>query len=168
MGGGGGGGGGIALHEASANFFSGVLEKICLVPDLWAPYGLFRFATDDHPQTNGRLRVPLNSGTRKTIYWVLFCNIYHSIVDRRPRPLSTIYTLSDTVDFAIVLSLLVTRYGLGFGIVWVSRVWEIWEIFQKPFKQLYKFSCNIATFQWNILEIFPQYYGAMWVVTTFQ
>ena len=37
------------------------------------------------------------------------------------------------------------------------------EIFQKPFQQLYKYSCNIARFQWNIFEIFPQYYGAMWV-----
>ena len=33
-------------------------------------------------------------------------------------------------------------------------------IFQK---QLYKYSCNIARFQWNIIKIFPQYYGAMWV-----
>ena len=35
-------------------------------------------------------------------------------------------------------------------------------IFQKPFWQLHKYSCNIARFQWNIFEILPQYYGAMW------
>ena len=35
-------------------------------------------------------------------------------------------------------------------------------IFQKPFQQLYKYSCNIEKFRWNIFEIFPQYYGAMW------
>ena len=34
-------------------------------------------------------------------------------------------------------------------------------IFKKPFSQLYKYFCNIAGFQWNILEIFLQYYGAM-------
>ena len=27
------------------------LREILLVPDLWAVYGLFRYATDDHPQT---------------------------------------------------------------------------------------------------------------------
>ena len=50
-GGGGGGGGGVLVsREASANFFPGILE-ICLVPDLWALYGLFRYATDEHHQT---------------------------------------------------------------------------------------------------------------------
>ena len=38
-------------------------------------------------------------------------------------------------------------------------------IFQKPFWQLFKYFCNIATFQRNIFEIFPQYYGAMWVTS---
>ena len=35
-------------------------------------------------------------------------------------------------------------------------------IFQKLFWQLYKYSGNITRFQWNIIEILPQYYGAMW------
>ena len=37
-------------------------------------------------------------------------------------------------------------------------------IFYKPFQQLYKYFCNIARFQWNIFEIFLQYYSAMWEV----
>ena len=37
-------------------------------------------------------------------------------------------------------------------------------IFQKRFWQLYKYSGNIARFQWSIFEILPQYYGAMWEV----
>ena len=37
-------------------------------------------------------------------------------------------------------------------------------ILQKPFWQLYKYSDNIARFQWNIFEISPQYYGAMSLV----
>ena len=44
----GGGGGGVL---ASANFFPAVLREIWLVPDLWALYSFFRYATDDHPQT---------------------------------------------------------------------------------------------------------------------
>ena len=39
--------------------------------------------------------------------------------------------------------------------------------FQKPFWQLYKYSDNIARFQWNIFEILPQYYGSMWGVQIF-
>ena len=38
-------------------------------------------------------------------------------------------------------------------------------IFQKTFSQLYKYSCNIARFRWNIFEIFSQYYSAMWLVS---
>ena len=30
--------------------------------------------------------------------------------------------------------------------------------FQKPFLQFHKYSSNIARFQWNIFETFPQYY----------
>ena len=40
--------------------------------------------------------------------------------------------------------------------------------FHKPLYQLYKYSCNIAIFHRNILEIFPKYYGAMWVTRNFQ
>ena len=40
---------------------------------------------------------------------------------------------------------------------------KVAAIFQKPFQQLYKYSCNITRFQQNIFKIFPQYYGAMWV-----
>ena len=47
----GGGGEVLASGEASANFFPEVLREIYLLPDLWAFYGLFRYATDDHPQT---------------------------------------------------------------------------------------------------------------------
>ena len=39
-------------------------------------------------------------------------------------------------------------------------------IFHKPFYQLYKYSCNIAIFQRNILGLIPKSYGAMWVCTT--
>ena len=46
------GGGVLASGEANANFFPVVvLTEIWLVPDLWARYGLFRYATNDHPQT---------------------------------------------------------------------------------------------------------------------
>ena len=38
---------------------------------------------------------------------------------------------------------------------------KVSAIFQR---QLYKYSCNIARFQGNIFEIFPQYFGAMWEV----
>ena len=40
-------------------------------------------------------------------------------------------------------------------------------IFRKPFWQLHKYFCNIARFQWNIFEIFPQYYCAMWDLNEF-
>ena len=46
-----GGGGGLASRVASANFLPEVLRKIQLVPDWWAPYGLFINAIDDHIQT---------------------------------------------------------------------------------------------------------------------
>ena len=41
----------LASREASANFFPEVLREVQLVPDLWALYGLFKYLTDDHPQT---------------------------------------------------------------------------------------------------------------------
>ena len=41
---------------------------------------------------------------------------------------------------------------------------KISAIFPKPFYQLYKYSFNIASLQWNIFKIFPQYYSATWVV----
>ena len=49
----------------------------------------------------------------------------------------------------------------------IYNVWnghfKVSAIFQKSFYQLYKYSWNIARFRRNIFEIFPQYYGAMWV-----
>ena len=50
-GGGGGGGGLLASRKANANFFPRVLREIRLVPDLWALQRLFRYITDDRPQT---------------------------------------------------------------------------------------------------------------------
>ena len=47
----------------------------------------------------------------------------------------------------------------------LNRHCKVPAIFQKPFQQLYKYFCNIARFRWNIFKIFPQYYGAMWVVS---
>ena len=49
--GGGGGGGVLASPEDSATFFPRLLNQIWLVPDLWDLYGLFRYATNNHPQT---------------------------------------------------------------------------------------------------------------------
>ena len=48
----------------------------------------------------------------------------------------------------------------------LNEHWGVPEIFQKPLWQLYKYSGSIARFQWNIFEILPQYYGAMWVAHT--
>ena len=44
-------GGGLAWRAASVKVFPGVLRDIWLVPDLWALYGLLRYAINDHPQT---------------------------------------------------------------------------------------------------------------------
>ena len=43
---------GGVLASRKANFYSGVLKDIWLIPDLWALHGLFKYATDDHPQTS--------------------------------------------------------------------------------------------------------------------
>ena len=43
------GGGVLTSCKANANFFPGLLKEIWLVPDLWALYGLFRYAPDDPP-----------------------------------------------------------------------------------------------------------------------